>query len=247
MIASLPMYERAETRGAHDRLWSAIRENLIAVDIPAPEKLTRTEDPWPVWESPDLLLAQTCGLPYRARLADDVTLVGTPDYGLPDTPPGYYHSGLVARTDAHLGDTPVPAVNDALSQSGWAALYDWSRAVDMRLGAALHSGAHVQSARMVAEGRADLAAIDAVTWRNIDRYDPSLARNLSVIGDTPPTPGLPLITARPDFAARLFDAIADAISGLSAADRTATGLAGIVRIPSSAYLSMPVPPNPANS
>lgn len=241
------MYERPETRGAHDRLWTDVRKNLQAGGTDAPVGLTRNLDPWAIWESPSLLLAQTCGLPFRARLEGDVTLVGTPDYGLPGIAPGYYFSVIVAASGAQPPNRPVPAVNDAMSQSGWAALYDWSRAVDLKLGDPVHSGAHATSARMVAEGRADIAAIDAVTWRFLETYDPSLTRQLTVIGDTPPTPGLPLITARPDLAGRLFSAMAQAIADLSPADRRATGLNGLERISTTAYLSMPLPPSPATA
>ena len=95
MIAALPMYDRPETASANDRLWALIHEALGE----GPKHLTREGDLWDIWTAPDLLLAQTCGLPYRARLHDRVTLVGTPDYGLPDLPAGYYQSVLIARAD----------------------------------------------------------------------------------------------------------------------------------------------------
>ena len=69
MIASLPMYDMPHLRGAHDRYWTAIRDALGY----GPDALTRGGDPWAEWQSPDLLLGQTCGLPYRARLHDKVT------------------------------------------------------------------------------------------------------------------------------------------------------------------------------
>jgi hypothetical protein len=104
-IASLAMYDWPEITDAHDRFWAAISARLVAAGIEAPLVLTRGPSLWSCWESPDLTLGQTCGLPFRSRLHDQVTLVGTLDYGLPDAPPGYYYSELVARVDSP-GDWP---------------------------------------------------------------------------------------------------------------------------------------------
>ena len=82
MIASLPMYDRAETREANDRLWTFIQNDLGQ----GPLELTRSDNPWSDWQDPGLLFSQTCSLPYRTRLARSLTLVASPDYGLPDAP-----------------------------------------------------------------------------------------------------------------------------------------------------------------
>ena len=95
MIAALPMYDRPETAAATDRYWGLIRDGLRAREIEAPDDLTRTDDLWTLWQSPDLVLAQTCGLPFRARLHGQVQLVGTPDFGLPGCAPGYYNSVII--------------------------------------------------------------------------------------------------------------------------------------------------------
>ena len=50
------------------------------------------------WLHPDLILGQTCGLPYISKLCDKVELVGTPDYGVEGCPPGFYHSTLVSSS-----------------------------------------------------------------------------------------------------------------------------------------------------
>ncbi|WP_372614328.1 phosphate/phosphite/phosphonate ABC transporter substrate-binding protein [Aquicoccus sp.] len=244
MIAALPMYDRPETTPANDRLWQAIRARLGF----GPDHLTRDRDLWQIWQSPDLLLAQTCGYPYRARLHDHVTLVGTPDYGLPDCPPGHYCSVMVARADdprralGDFGGAPF-AYNEALSQSGWAAPVTHMATHGLSFGPLLETGAHRASALAVAQGRADLAAIDAVAWAMIQRHD-RFAPELREIARTPPTPGLPLITARGRDPAPLLAAVAEAIADLSPADRHTLALQGVVEIPSSAYLAQPIPPLP---
>jgi ABC-type phosphate/phosphonate transport system substrate-binding protein len=202
----------------------------------------------PGWLAPDLVLAQTCGYPYRARLHGRVTLIGTPDYGLPGCPPGHYRSVFVARaTDlrdlAAFDGTPI-AYNDALSQSGWAAPQNHAALLGLHFPAGPCTGGHAGSALAVAEGRADLAGLDALTWALIREHDPALAARLREVDQTLPTPGLPLIAALGADAEATFVAVAAAIATLPAADRDALHLRGLVRIPAAAYLAIPSPPAP---
>lgn len=249
MIATLPMYDWAEVRGPTDRLWALMRAALAARGIAAPDELTRGGDMWADWQSPDLVLGQTCGFPFRTRLHGGVALVGTPDYGLPGAAPGHYYSQLVVRLDerrdlaACLAGTL--AINGTDSQSGFAAPLNHAAALGLAVGRLLVSGAHVESARAVAEGRADIAAIDAVTWRLVLAHRPAIARALRVIDRTrPQTPGLPFITARGRDSAAIAAAIAEAIAAQTPDDRAALGLAGFVHIPAEQYLAVPVPALP---
>ena len=52
-VASLPMYDWPEVQGATDRLWRAIRDQLRAEGIEAPDRLTRPADPATTWRDPD--------------------------------------------------------------------------------------------------------------------------------------------------------------------------------------------------
>lgn len=250
MIASLGMYDRAETREANDRLWALIRDGLRGIGIAAPDALTRGEGAyWPAWTSPDLVFSQTCGFPYRARLHGEVRLIGTPDYGLDGCPPGHYRSIFVAQATDKRGtlqefDGAGLAFNEDLSQSGWAAPQNHARTLGLTLRPVLRSGGHLLSARAVAEGRAEIAAIDAVTWSLIAEFEP-FARGLKVVGHTTPTPVLPYITALTQDAAAMFPVVAQAISSLPAADRATLRLKGLVAIPPEAYLAVPTPPTPA--
>ena len=242
MIAALPMYDRPELSNATDRFWALIRDGLRTRGIAAPDALTRGGDPWEVWTDPDLLLSQTCGLPYRARLHQRVRLVGTPDYGLPGCAVGYYHSVIVAKGPA-LPDRPRVAVNDPMSQSGWAALCDWAAKTGLTLGPVQLTGSHAASARAVHDGAADIAALDAQTWRILERVE-DRAQALTVIDRTPATPGLPLITATHRDPEPLRAAVSEAIAALSPTDRGRLNLKGLAVIPSEAYLALPVPPKP---
>ena len=239
MIAALPMYDRPELRAETDALWAGIRDALRGHGIDAPDRLTRDRDPWTIWQDPDLLLAQTCGLPFRARLHPHVALVATPDYALPGCPAGHFNSVILAR-DPALPDRPRIALNDPLSQSGWAALHAWATARALALGPVTITGSHAASTRAIAQGQADLAAIDAQTWRQLLRFD--AADPALEIDRTPPTPGLPLITAQDP--APLRAALAEALATLPAVTRASLDLAGFVTIDAAAYRAIPIPPNP---
>lgn len=249
MIASLPMYDRPETRTAHDRLWSGIRAALQAEGIDAPHALDRTTGLWETWQAPDLLLSQTCGFPYRARLHGRVALVATPVWDLPGAPPGQYYSVLVARRDdgrTDLADFAGArlAYNDALSQSGWAAPVAAAHEAGFAFADTVETGAHRASALAVAGGRADIAAIDAVTWRMIRRWD-GVASALREIGTTAPTPALPWITATGGPVEALARALAAALADMAADDRDALAIEGATRIDAAAYLAVPIPPPPS--
>ncbi len=233
------MYERGETRDATDRLWAETKRALYSMGVKAPSQLSRDVEPFDLWQSEDLLLAQTCGLPFRARLNDKVQLVASPVHDMP-CQDGHYYSVIVARA-AGLPGNPTLAVNDALSQSGWAAALDWATTNKVRIGNKVLSGGHRNSAQMVTEGQADVAALDAVTWAMIRRWD-AFAGDLIEIGRTDPTPALPYITGPagdPDLLAR---ALETAIGALSNGDRNTLCLKGIRRIPKADYLSVPIPP-----
>lgn len=196
------MYDWPEVGEATDALWRSLRDGLRGAGLAAPEALRRGGDLWSVWRSPDLVLSQTCGLPYAARLAGDVALLGAPAYDLPGVAPGSYLSEIVVRADdpassvADLGGRRF-AFNGRESQSGWAAFAAAFGDPKAIFGDLVETGAHRASLTAVAQGRADIAAIDAVSWRLARRHEPA-ARALRVLARTPPTPGLPFITARRD-------------------------------------------------
>ena len=240
MIASLPMYDRPETASAHDRLWENFRDAWPG----APVGLTRGGDPWNHWKHSELLLSQTCGLPYRARLHGTVQLVGTPVHDLP-CPEGCYFSAIIVRAD-DIRTTLIefaearPAINDPLSQSGWAALDAKARAFGFHFSMPIVTGSHVASAHAVANGIADIAAIDAVSWKYIWKFE-GLETVLKVLDRTPPTPALPYITAKAQDARKVFDTLRSAIQDLEDVDKSVLCLKGLVRAQAKDYLELPMP------
>lgn len=244
MHASLPMYDFPSVRSATDRYWTAIRDALGE----GPETLSRGMDVWSAWEHPDLLLSQTCGLPYRGRLQNKVTLIGTPDYGLPGCGPGEYNSVFVVRAhdpgeDLTAFEGAVFAVNSSTSQSGWAGPILHARSKGLSFGRYVKTGAHAASAAAVASGEADIAGLDALSWHYLQN-EAEFAADLKVIAATPPKPGLPYITALGRDPAPLYTAIETAIHALSQTDRDALSLKGLARIDRVTYCAVPTPAPP---
>lgn len=244
MVAALSMYDMPHQTEANDALWHAIRHALGH----GPQRLSRDVDLWNIWTDPQLVLAQTCGLPYRAHLFRQVSLVSTPDYGLPDCAPGYYCSVLVMQKNGPQTLSDCDAIrfayNDGLSQSGWNAPQAYLHALGVPIVPLSPTGSHLESARAVAEGRADLASLDAVTWRNLCHACPALVAGLQPVAHTDPTPGLPLITGQSQDPDKVANAVRLGFEQTDPGVLAALGLRGLVQIPAAAYLALPLPPEP---
>jgi ABC-type phosphate/phosphonate transport system substrate-binding protein len=246
MIASLPMYARPELDTAHHRFWTLIRGQLADVGIESPSELSQTAEEFETWNDPTLVLSQTCGMPYRNDLHGNVTLIGAPDYRLEDCDPGWGRSAFIVRredsrrTVAEFASS-VFSYNQNHSQSGYAAAYAHVAALGFWFEDCYHSGQHLESALAVADSRADIASIDAVTWRLIERYEPC-ARDLEVIDYTKPHPGLPYISSAHAPRDLIFEAVTQAIGNLTVADQDLLGIYGLIDIGVDAYLNVPNPP-----
>lgn len=248
MIASLMMYNRPEVAAAHEVYWTQIRTSMAKRGIQTPEKLSNDAPVFDVWRAPDLVFSQTCGLPYRKFLSGTVAVIGTPDFGIDGCAAGQYNSAVIVRKDdprqtlADFADARL-AYNEDHSQSGYGAIYTSAQEAGFWFGDMLESGAHRKSVALVAQGQADIAAIDAQTWRYVKRFD-AVAAELRVLTRTKPTPSHPYITADAQNADLMFDAVGEAINALPNDTREALDLRGIVRLPKAAYMAIKIPPPP---
>lgn len=206
MQAALPMY--FPPRAALQAFWAALRGLLQAdsrmAGVALPVALDAPADCHAQWLEPELLLSQACGYPLVTQLADKVQLVGTFAYDAPGVEGMDCRSQLLCRADdarASLQDFAVGtlAFNDTISQSGYNALRALvataTTAPRPFFAATLQTGAHVRSIEAVRTGRADMAALDAVSWALWQSANPTLATALRVFGQTDAYPGLPLITS----------------------------------------------------
>ncbi|MEP0520086.1 MAG: PhnD/SsuA/transferrin family substrate-binding protein [Hyphomicrobiales bacterium] len=203
-VASLPMYDWPEISHDYDALWAALSSYLCDHGIAAPDHLSRSSTDGNFWLHPNLLVGQTCGFPLWSRLRGQVSVLGTPHYAVEGCSGFGYSSAVLARADTQWTDLSqfrkvLIAVNEVGSLSGHLAM----RAVlgglpkgYLKITGVQRSGAHKRSMQMVADGMADLCAIDAVCWQMAQDFLPHTAKKLKVVGWSPQMPGLPWITAQ---------------------------------------------------
>lgn len=209
--------------------------------IDAPDSLTSDGVGYEFWQNPNLVLSQTCGYPYRSVLREKVNLVGTPDYGLEGCPVGYYHSVFIVRADSQVNDIrdlagARMAYNDTHSQSGFHGPRAFAEEQGIELSFEVETGAHRASALAVFEGRSAAAALDAVTWRNLVRFE-EFASALRVVTRTWPVPGLPLICAKRFEASVIAEAFENGLAQLGADFIRDLGIVGFVRMQPEDYSS----------
>ena len=203
--ASLPMYDLPEVRDHTDRLWAAVAEDMRRFGVAGvPDVLERPADHRDAWRPCGLLLSQSCGYPAAGALRGALRIVATPHYAAPGCDGPRYSSVVVVRASSRattLGDLrgAVCAFNARDSQSGYNALraavapFSGGRPC---FAATVETGAHAASIEAVRGGRADVCAVDCVTWALLARHRPASLSGLAVLARTGPAPGLPLVTGR---------------------------------------------------
>lgn len=222
-VASLGMYDPPPLHAANDRLWRAIAERLRQAGVAGvPDRLDRDRPLDAIWDDPTLLLAQTCGYPLTTRWRDRLTYVATPLYAAPGCEGHYHRSRFVVRRDDAATDLGAlagrrAAINEATSNTGMNLL---RRAVaPLSAGrpffaGVIVTGSHASSLDAVAQGAADVAAIDAVTFAHLSEQQPALTARVRTIGWSLPVPNLPFVTSRstdPALVDQLRRAVDDSI------------------------------------
>jgi ABC-type phosphate/phosphonate transport system substrate-binding protein len=223
-LAALPMYDFDFVAEANDALWAAIASRLAEAGVRSPTRLTRGGDLAAQWRDPGLMFGQTCGYPYVTGLRGAIALIATPEYAFPGCEGAAHRSFLVRRASDPRRDLQE-------FRGARAAINGWDSNTGMNLfratiacvahgapffGAVVATGSHEASLSAVAEGRADLASIDCVSFALLERGRPELVERVAVIAESPHSPGLPFIAsarlpASTIVAIRraLFEALAD--------------------------------------
>lgn len=183
---------------------------------PDPATLPPDEFDLPVlWRHPKLLFAQACWGPMEFGLAPFVEVAGQPDYsGLAGGDGISYSSailmrrghGRVAATPSGEGRAVLPvellrgrklAFNGRDSMSGYLALerdLESTRASMAVFSDRIETGGHRASIKAVADGHADVCAVDCKSWAMAKRFEPA-AHALVPVGWTARRKGLPYITS----------------------------------------------------
>ena len=162
-------------------------------------------------------------------LRDIVALIATPEYAFAGCDGAQHRSFVVCRaadSRRSLGSFrgAVAAVNGWDSNSGMNLFRATIAPVAGRaafFASVVVTGSHLASLEAVADGRADLAAIDCVTYGLLKRLRPGLIGRIAIVAESPLSPGLPFIAA-----AGLPDATVVAIRNALFAALADPGLAG---------------------
>ena len=237
-IAVLPMYDFPWTTAANDALWASISARLNDAGVRAPATLTRGADLAALWRDRGLIFGQTCGYPYATRLKDAVTLIATPEYSFPGCEDACHRSFIIRRVgDPRRGPGEfrgtVAALNAQDSNTGMnlfratiapiAGGAPFFRAIRL-------TGSHEASVTAVADGSADLASIDCVSFALLKRGHSKLIERVAVVTESPLSLNLPFIASGslpPSTIAAVRDALFAALDNPTLTEtREALGLKG---------------------
>lgn len=162
------------------------------------------------YRSRAMLLGHTCGYPLLKKWQSSHDPVCVPIFDIPGCEGANYCSWFICARenpaislDAFRGGRA--AINSRNSNSGMNVLrYAVSELIDRStlpirfFGQVIITGGHAASLQAVAEGEADIAAIDAVSFHHLQRTQPAMCDRTRIIGPSISLPGLPFISHRPD-------------------------------------------------
>ena len=223
-IAVLPMYDLPWVAAANDALWASMSARLNETGVRAPAKPTRGGDPAALWRHRSLIFGQTCGYPYATSLKDAVTLIATPEYSFPGCEGVSHRSFIVRRvsdprrslSEFRGGTAALNAPNSNTGMNLFRAMIAPIAGKVSFFHATVVTGSHEASVEAVANGRADLASIDCVSFALIGRGRAELIDRVAIVAESQLSPGLPFVAstslAAPTIAAvreALFAALAD--------------------------------------
>lgn len=246
-IASLPMYALPGLLEATDEWWAGLARAFIAEGLEDVPRSLSDGDMRAYWGDPDLLFGQTCGYPLTHDYAGRLRVVATPAYAAKGCVGSNYSSAILVRTDESATSLQElkgrrAVINAHDSQSGYSALRHAVAPLaggDSFFADVQVSGGHRASMLAVAEGRADIAAVDCVTFALFQHLEPNLTGALRVLAFSAEAPALPYVTAvgnSEDQVARLRAGLRRACADPDLAEvREVLLIAGVEVLPDGAY------------
>jgi ABC-type phosphate/phosphonate transport system substrate-binding protein len=218
-IASLPMYNIPEIRKASSSLWSGIAKYLRLEGVEeVPDRLVFNQPLHKLWSDSNLMFSQCCGYDVVRRFENTLTPLAVPHFDVADCAGGEYSSLVVVGEDCPYDDVlemygTVAAINGPESHSGMSSLRQLvaSRHKDGRFfNEIVISGAHVKSLNMLRRRKADVAAVDCVTYALLSVYQPNTLAGIRVLGRTYHSPAPPYVT-RTKYGANLAERMRTAL------------------------------------
>ncbi len=217
-IAAYTMYGFEWLRADIRTFWAGVAARLRDAGMAdVPSRLSWKTPEEAQWHAPNLLLGQTCGYPLMKGLTGEVRLVVTPSFNAPYCDGANYCSLIVVGKNSEITSLSqlkgrIAAANKPISHSGYNAFrrlvadyvcqdrplsnLEPDKAGRRRFFADVtYCGTHMGALQAVATGKADVAAIDAVSFHLMSRGKPKLTGAVRILTTTLPAAGLPLITA----------------------------------------------------
>ena len=191
--AALPWYRFPETQPILDSIWRDVVSELREAGVEQPpEFLDHTTPHQALLSKPSLTLSQCCGPDLFQDDAINMVPFAAPVISAYEVAPGYYFSHIVTGKSAGAGkspklDSPRVGINSRTSYSGCTAVKLWLEDRGIEEYTVYESGSHSNSVRELQAGRADLAAIDALSWRFLD------VRDLKILDNSEPVIAPPFI------------------------------------------------------
>jgi len=203
-IAAFPLYDFPQLQLNTDAFWRAIVQRLRSAGLRhVPTRLKRSRDYGAAWGSSSLLLGQACGYPLMKQFRISARIVATPVYTAPGSKGAWHRSVFIVHATsrfATLSDLRggICAVNGFDSNTGTNLL----RAAIAPLAegkpffrSIVISGSHLASVKAIVDRRADLAAIDCVSFAHLQRFVSTLTESVRPLGQSMLAPAPPFITA----------------------------------------------------
>jgi ABC-type phosphate/phosphonate transport system substrate-binding protein len=243
------MYDFLEVHASTMEIVGALAQGFVAIGLDAHTEIPNASvhaDLMRHWSGAEMLLSQSCGLPFIEELHTSVNVVGTPLWTDVSDDRGRYRTVIVVPesldiTSIDQADGLRPVVNNTQSLSGWCSLgVALANATNHALLATpyVESGGHAASLQMLQDGEADIASIDSATFRLLARHRPALVNNLRVIGYGPLVPATPIIVSKSSVADtdEVYRVVSEVFgrSDLRAALDN-IGISGFVRLANSDY------------
>ncbi len=183
--------------------WQALFGEFLLINEldNAVEPTIRFETDFDLLRNPNMLLGHTCGYPLMRFLRNDCQPVCVPRFDIVGCNGKYYSSHIVASIDSDIVElrgchNKIAAINGYDSNSGMNVL---RHAVSLLghpppfFSKVIESGSHFKSLSAVVDGKADVAAIDSVSFALIKDEWPELIKQVKTIGSSKATCGLPLV------------------------------------------------------
>lgn len=213
------MYDFPEVHWALDDLWCAIADNLRQRGMTGvPKDLIHTRPLAELWTAPEMYISQCCGLDVVKNYTRHLLPLATPISVASGNDGHRYRSNVIVHAASDVDCLEdlrgkICVVNGPESHSGMNVL----RALIAPLSngnpffaEVIESGAHEDSIAMVAAGKADVAAIDCVSFALLNRHRPASTHSVRVLTHTEYGPAIPYVT-RTDTKAETVDIMRQAI------------------------------------